>query len=216
MRILLVEDDTELGALVLRYLQKHYQIEWVQEFDEAKYRLNEIKYDLVLLDRNLHGNDCGLELLTLTHAKNCKTIVLSAYGTVKDKIHGLDSGADDYLEKPFEPEELRARIDALLRRDSTDFLYFDDMNIDMQQQSIIFNDEPVILSKKEHALLFYLLSRVNEIVSKSDILQTLYTHPDEITSNTIDATIAHIRKKLPINIIKTIKTRGVMVEYLTT
>lgn len=211
MRILMLEDNEQLLELVSSYLKVHFIVDTVSNFQDAKNHLEQMNYDIVLLDRNIHGEDVGMDLITKIKSKNAKTgiIIISAYDTITDKVKGLTLGADDYLDKPFDNEELLARIIALSRRHQLEqFFEIDHLKINMLDKTISFKDTQIILSKKESELLFYLLSHRGEIISKDMLLNALYLHPEEISSNTIDATIKNIRKKLPVNIITTIKTRG--------
>jgi two-component system, OmpR family, response regulator len=211
MRILLLEDDAQLLELVSSYLSESYIVDTVSTYKDAQQYLKQMHYDIVLLDRNIHGEDIGMELISTIKNKNIKTgvIVISAYDTISDKVTGLNLGADDYLDKPFDNEELLARITALGRRNQPQQnLTIEGLDINTATKSILFENEEVVLSKKESELLFYLLSHRGDIISKEMLLNALYLHPEDISSNTIDATIKNIRKKLPVNIITTIKTRG--------
>jgi DNA-binding response OmpR family regulator len=121
-------------------------------------------------------------------------------------------GADDYLEKPFDIKELRARIIALSRRYTPTLLTLESYEIDPQSQSIRKEGSQISLSKNENALFFYLLSR-NSVASRDEIMDALYDNPQNITPNTIDELVARLRRKLTPTIIKTIKTRGYVIEY---
>lgn len=215
MRILMLEDDRALSELVCAYLSTEFRVDCVYEADEAKAYIERYDYDVVLLDRNINGHDIGLSLVEKIKDKNPSTgvIVISAYGTVSDKIDGLNVGADDYLEKPFDNDELMARIYALSRRHNTQQqIEIDGLVCDTNSSTISYKDKIVDLSKKESDLLFYLLKNRNKIYSSDELLDALYLHPDELASSTIRVTIAHIRKKLPVDIIKTVKTRGYVIE----
>lgn len=120
MRILMLEDDRALLELVSAYLSQEFRIDCVCNIDEAKAYIERFEYDVVVLDRNIDGVDVGLDLVDMIKRKNSLTgvIVVSAYGAVSDKIDGLNVGADDYLEKPFDNDELQARIHALIRRNT--------------------------------------------------------------------------------------------------
>ncbi len=211
----MLEDDRALSELVGAYLSKEFRVDRVFDTSEAKAYIERYDYDVALLDRNIDGEDIGLELVDVIKTKNPSTgvIVLSAYGTVSDKIEGLNVGADDYLEKPFDNDELYARIYALSRRHNTQMeMEVKGMICDLQAQTVTYKGEVVDLSKKESDLLFYLLKNKNKIFSSDDLLDALYLHPEELASSTIRVTIAHIRKKLPVELIKTIKTRGYVIE----
>ena len=215
MRILMLEDDVNLSKLVGAYLSLEFRVDCVFDIDEAKDYIARYDYDVILLDRDINGIDIGLELVEIIKNKNSMTgvIVISAYGSVSDKIDGLNVGADDYLEKPFDHDELLARIYALSRRHNNQTkIDINGLSCDMTAQTITYDGQSIDLSKKENDLFFYLLKHKNKIFSGDELLDALYLHPEEVTTSTIRVTIAHIRKKLPFDIIKTIKTRGYIIE----
>ncbi len=215
MRILMLEDDRNLSELVGAYLSLEFRVDRVYDTDEAKAYIERYDYDVILLDRDINGVDIGLGLVSMIKQKNPMTgvIVISAYGTVSDKIDGLNVGADDYLEKPFDNDELIARIYALSRRHNVqNTIEVEGMLCDMASNTISYKGETIDLSKKENDLLFYLLKNRNKILSGDELLDALYLHPEEVASSTIRVTIAHIRRKLPVDMIKTIKTRGYVIE----
>lgn len=215
MRILMLEDDPVLSKLVSTYLLAHFRVDLVSDMREARDFISQFNYDVVLLDRNIHGDDIGLNLIADIKKKNSSTgiIVISAYDSITDKIEGLNLGADDYLDKPFDNDELLARIYALSRRNQA--LPEIDVNgliCDTTAKTIVYKKEDIALTKKESNLFFYLVQKRGQIISKDELLDALYLNPQNISSNTIDVTIGHIRKKLPIAVIKTIKTRGYIIE----
>ena len=210
----MLEDDPKLSKLVSAYLSHHFIVDSVASFLEAKDHIDQMDYEIVLLDRNINGKDIGMQLIDSIKEKNPHTgiILISAYDSIKDKITGLNLGADDYLDKPFDNEELLARITALSRRNQpTQSINIQGLQINLSLKTIHHENEEVPLTKKESNLIFHLLQHRGEIFSKDALLNALYLHPEEISSNTIDATIKNIRKKLPVNIITTIKTRGYLV-----
>ena len=215
MRILMLEDNLQLSELVTAYLSEHFVVDALSTLQEAEDYIDHFIYDVVLLDRDIDGEDIGMSLIEKIKAKNAQTgvIVISAYDTIADKISGLNLGADDYLDKPFDNDELLARIQALGRRyQSMTALDLDGLKCDMRLKQLHYKDEAVLLSRKESDLFFYLLKKRGSIVSKEELLNALYLNPQNISSNTIDVTIGHIRKKLPLKLIKTIKTRGYTIE----
>ena len=215
MRILMLEDDRSLADLVCAYLSTEFRVDCVHDINEAKAYIERYDYDVALLDRNIDGRDIGLDLVGKIKFKNPSTgiIVISAYGTVSDKIDGLNVGANDYLEKPFDNDELMARIYALSRRHNTQQqIEIDGLVCDTATLSISYEGKSIDLSKKESDLFFYLLKNKNKIYSSDELLDALYLHPDELASSTIRVTIAHVRKKLPVDLIKTVKTRGYVIE----
>jgi len=211
MRILMLEDNRELSELVARYLSQHFVIDILTTVEEASDYIDQFFYDVVLLDRDIDGKDVGMSLIPKIKAKNSDTgiIVISAYGSIADKISGLNLGADDYLDKPFDNDELLARIEALARRHQSSLeINLNGLMCNTSMKQLHFNGEIVPLTRKESDLFFYLLKKRGAIVSKEELLDALYLNPQNISSNTIDVTIGHIRKKLPIKVITTIKTRG--------
>jgi two-component system OmpR family response regulator len=215
MRVLMLEDDLTLAELVSSYLLAHVRVDVVNNLAEAKEFIAQLHYDVVLLDRNIHGEDVGLNLVAEIKSKNPATgiIVISAYDSIADKIEGLNLGADDYLDKPFDNDELLARIYALGRRNqSMAQSNINGLLCDTNLKTVEYEKELVGLTKKESDLLFYLIQKRGQIISKDELLDALYINPQNISSNTIDVTIGHIRKKLPVSIIKTVKTRGYIVE----
>lgn len=215
MRILIVEDDPDLLELLESILSVKYSADAVGDLMSAQDYLRSYHYSIVLLDRNLLGSDIGLSLIAPAKAKNpqCGILVMSAYGNVIDKIEGLNQGADDYIEKPFDIDELLARINALSRRFTPSTLSFGDISVDTLSQTLTVEGKTVALSKKEHAIFFTLLERLGNVVSRDEIISSIYEHPENIASNTIDVMINNLRKKLNPGIITTIKTRGYMIEY---
>ncbi len=215
MRILMLEDDPQLSKLVSCYLLEYFRVDLVSGMKEAREFISQFNYDVVLLDRNIHGDDIGLNLIADIKNKNPSTgvIVISAYDSITDKIEGLNLGADDYLDKPFDNDELLARIYALSRRNQAlPEIDIDGLICDTTAKTIEYKNEDIALSKKESNLFFYLVQKRGQIISKDELLDALYLNPQNISSNTIDVTIGHIRKKLPIVVIKTIKTRGYTIE----
>lgn len=215
MRILLVEDNLELARLLKAYLSTYYVIDTVSEFAIASDYIDQFRYDIVLLDRNLNGKDIGMELISKIKSKTLATgiIIISAYDSFTDKIFGLDLGADDYLDKPFNNEELRARISALGRRHGAPpKVSIEGLECDTLSKTLRYGMQDLPLSKKESELFFYLLKKRGHIVSKEELLDALYLNPQNISSNTLDVTIGNVRRKLPFTLIKTIKTRGYIID----
>lgn len=215
MRILIVEDDPELRELLESILSVQYSIDAVGDLESARDYLRSYHYRVILLDRNLMGSDIGLSLIAPAKVKNpqCGILVMSAYGNVIDKIEGLNQGADDYIEKPFDTDELLARINALSRRFTPSTLSFGDICVDTLSQKVTLEGKTVNLSKKEHDIFFTLIGRLGNVVSRDEIVSSIYENPENVSSNTIDVMINTLRKKLNPGIITTVKTRGYMIEH---
>jgi len=214
MRILMLEDDPRLSQLVADTLRLHFRVDAVGSYEEAADHIERYRYDVVLLDRNIDEMDVGMQLVPRIKGKNASTgiIIVSAYDTIADKITGLNLGADDYLDKPFDTDELLARIHALCRRHAAPTVTLGPLVCHTVNRSIHCAAEEIMLSKKESDLFFYLLSQRGRIVSKEELLDALYVNPQNISSNTIDVTLANIRRKLPETLIRTVKTRGYVIE----
>jgi len=214
MRVLYLEDDEKLSSLVGRYLSEKVFLDSVNTFDEAKGFIESVLYDIILLDRNIDGQDIGMNLIQDVRKSNSNAgiIVLSAYGSIDDKVDGLTYGADDYLEKPFNTRELYARMVALNRRGVPSSVIIDGIELNTIDEQVFYNSREIFLTQKENKILFYLLSKRNKVVSSEQMLYALYNHPEDRTSCTIRVTINNIRKKLPKDIITTIKTRGYILE----
>jgi two-component system OmpR family response regulator len=215
MRILIVEDDPDLRELLESILSAKYTVDAAGDFAAAIDYIHSYRYSVILIDRNLMGDDIGLTLITPAKVKNpeCGILVMSAYGTPEEKIEGLNLGADDYIEKPFDIGELLARINALSRRFSRARLSWGEISIDIASRKITLNGELVVLTKKEDAVLFTLLGRIGHLVSRDEIIDSVYEHPGDVASNTVDVMINSLRKKLSPDLIKTVKTRGYMIEH---
>ncbi|PHM16859.1 MAG: hypothetical protein CJD30_09540 [Sulfuricurvum sp. PD_MW2] len=213
MRILIADDEPELLELLKLSLQNEaWVIDTVGEVKDAKGYLDAYTYQIFLVDRTFHGKDCVQELITYGKDKNplMGILVLSALGSIDEKVQGLEYGADDYLEKPFDIKELRARLMALSRRFVPKIKFFEDLEIDTQSKKIKKSGNEILLSSNEQKLFFYLLER-ESIVSRDEIMDAIYDNPENITSNAIDELVGRIRRKLHPGIIKTIKTRGYLI-----
>jgi len=214
MRILYLEDDKRLSSLVSRFLSEKFILDSVHALNEAQGYIESVLYDIVLLDRNIDGEDVGMNLIQDIRKYNANTgiIVLSAYGSIDDKVDGLGLGADDYLEKPFNTRELYARILALHRRGVPSSVSIEGIELNSVDEQVFYKGKEIFLTQKENNILFYLLSKRNKVVSSEEMLYALYSYPEERTSCTIRVTLNNLRKKLPKDIITTIKTRGYILE----
>ncbi len=211
----MLEDDLLLAKLVGTYLSAHFRVDIVHNLSEAKEYIVQFNYDVILLDRNINGADIGLELISDIKTKNPNTgiIVISAYDSISDKIEGLNLGADDYLDKPFDNEELLARIHVQGRRNQAlPEISLDGLICNTLEKTLEYESEAVTLSNKESNLFFYLLQKKGSIISKDELLNALYIHPENISLNTLDVTVRNIRKKLPVSVIRTVKTRGFIID----
>ena len=217
MRILLVEDDDMIGESVVAGLEcEGHAVDWVRDGNSALLALNTTEFSLVILDLGLPGKD-GLQVLKEMRAKRNATPVLvtTARDTVDDRIRGLDMGADDYLIKPYDLDELSARIRALLRRSAgraDPILERGELRISPHTREVTYRGEPVILSSKEYALLFALAERQGVVWSRSQLEEKLYNWENTVGSNAIEVHIHHLRKKLSDSAIKTVRGVGYLLE----
>lgn len=203
MKILIVEDERELSLNIKKYLSSEsYICEQAFNFDEAIEKLSLYSYDCILLDLNLPGGD-GLALLEEIKKNdiNSGIIIISARGTLDDKLEGLKIGADDYLSKPFPLSELSMRIYALLRRQQfthTNILKSGDIEIDLLAKKVFVNKNEVVLTKSEYELLLYLVSNQNRVVSKNAIAEHLSGDMADMldSQNFVYAHIKNLKLKL--------------------
>lgn len=216
MRILLVEDDELLGdGLQTGLTQRNYTVDWLKDGLAAEQALEYDDFDVIVLDLGLPKRS-GLNVLEniRKQGKETPVLILTARETVDDKILGLDTGADDYMVKPCDLDELAARIRALHRRktgSATPIIEHQGLVLDPSSHIVSYNGEGLNLPRREYALLEKLLENVGKIVSRDQLQQTLYGWT-EIDSNTLEVHIHNIRKKLPKNFIRTIRGVGYMIE----
>jgi DNA-binding response OmpR family regulator len=213
LRILLVEDDALLaGGLLTALHRSHHIVEHVADGRMAACALRDNHFDMVILDLGLPGMD-GSEVLRQARLQGDDTpvIILSARDASADRIQGLDLGADDYLVKPFELDELLARIRALERRRSGasgNRLQLGDLVLDLANFSVSWQNRPVELQRLEFMLLRQLLENPQRILSRDQLEEALYGWGEGVESNAIDVHIHHLRKKICPTVIKTIRGAG--------
>lgn len=216
VRLLLVEDDTMIGESVLDLLRaEHYAVDWVKDGAMADTALRTQTYDLVLLDLGLPRRD-GLAVLRDLRARKDRTPVLvaTARDALAQRVEGLDAGADDYVLKPYELDELLARIRALLRRAAgrAEPVYeHQGVSIDPATREVTVNGQPVLLSAREWAVLEPLLARPGLVLSRAQLEEKLYSWKDEVSSNAVEVYIHGIRKKLGPDIIQNVRGVGYLV-----
>ena len=217
MRILLVEDDLMIGeAVSIALKDAAYAVDWVKDGATADRVLENVEYQAVLLDLGLPKRD-GLEVLRrLRQAGNTvPVIVITARDSVDDRIKGLDFGADDYLVKPFNLNEMLARLRAIIRRQggqATPLLTNGKVTLDLATRQARCGDVMEVLSAREFALLQALLLRPGTILSRTELEERLYGWNEEVESNAVDFLIHSVRKKLGAHIIKNVRGAGWMVE----
>ena len=216
MRLLLVEDDTMIGESVLDLLRaEHYAVDWVRDGDTADTALCTQDYDLLLLDLGLPKRDGLAVLRALRSRKNrMPVLIATARDSVRQRVEGLDAGADDYVLKPYDLDELLARIRALLRRAAgrAEPVYeHQGVSIDPATREVLVNGQPVLLSMREWAVLEPLLARPGLVLSRAQLEEKLYSWKDEISSNAVEVYIHGLRKKLGPDTIQNVRGVGYFV-----
>ncbi len=216
MRLLLVEDDTMIGEAVLDALRaEHYAVDWVRDGGMADTALRSEAYDLVLLDLGLPGRG-GLQVLRdlRERRETVPVLIATARDAIGDRIAGLDAGADDYVVKPYDVDELLARIRALLRRSAgRGEPVFSHMGVTLRPatREASVNGEPVALSAREWAVLEPMLQRPGAVFSRVQLEQKLYGWKDDISSNAVEVYVHGLRKKLGAGMIETVRGLGYLV-----
>ena len=217
MRLLLVEDDAMLGDGVRAGLtQEGFTVDWVQDGAAAQLAIRTEPYALTILDLGL-PKLAGLDLLKQLRqdGNTMPVLILTARDTVADRVKGLDSGADDYLIKPFDLDELAARIRALLRRNTgraTPQIRHGDIILDPAAHAVTAAGMPVELATREFGILQALLENTGRVLSREQLEQQLYGWNEEVESNTVEVHIHHLRKKLGAELIRTVRGVGYMID----
>ncbi|MCE5180921.1 MAG: response regulator [Betaproteobacteria bacterium] len=217
MRLLLVEDDSLLGDGIRAGLRlAGHTVDWVKDGVAAQLALEAEEYSLVVLDLGLPRLS-GLELLRWLRqsGETLPVLILTARDTVADRVKGLDSGADDYLVKPFDLEELAARVRSLLRRSSgraSPLLTHGEITLDPAAHRTTRNGQAVELSPREFAILQRLMESAGRTLSREQLEQSLYGWNEEVESNAVEVHIHHLRKKLGTELIRTVRGVGYMID----
>lgn len=216
MRLLLVEDDAMIGEAVLQVLRaEHYAVDWVRDGVMADEALKTEPYDLVLLDLGLPKRS-GLDVLRALRARRASVPVLvaTARDAVGDRIAGLDAGADDYVVKPYDIDELLARVRALLRRSAgrgEPVFEHRGVRLNPATREATLHGQPVSLSAREWAVLEALLVRPGAVLSRAQLEEKLFSWKDDISSNAVEVYIHGVRKKLGNELIQTVRGLGYVV-----
>ena len=217
MRILLIEDDSLIGDGLKTGLEKlGFAVDWFVGGNDGHEALLQTPYDAVVLDLGLPERD-GLSILKdwRRRGQNVPVLILTARGDVDERIVGLNSGADDYLSKPFSLREVQARINALLRRSnrvvSPEINYKHIRFVSHTRKTYSHNQE-IVLSPRETTLLELLLHNKNKVLSKEQIENKIYSWDDDVSSNAVEVHIHNLRKKLGKDIVRTIPKIGYILE----
>lgn len=223
MRILVVEDEHKIARALKKALeQEHYAVDVSHDGDDGYAMATTEPYDAMIIDRMLPGEYDGIAIIKALREASISTpvLLLTALGRTEDKTEGLDSGADDYMVKPFALEELLARVRALLRRPvetQTTILDADDLSLDTAKRRVKRGDKEIRLTSKEFGLLEYLLRNKNRPLSKTTIMQHVWDYDADILPNTIEVYIKYLRAKIdkPFKgkgLIKTVRGFGYKIE----
>jgi DNA-binding response OmpR family regulator len=213
LRLLLVEDDTSLAAgLSLALRNKGFAVNHVARGDHALLATETDPPDLIILDLGLPDMD-GLDVLRQLRNTNrtIPVLILTARDTTSEKVAGLDLGADDYLAKPFDIDELDARLRAMSRRLGSatgSILTAGDLSLNLATRELTKGDQPVDLSRREYALLRALLENRGKVLTRESLEGKLYAWGEEVASNALEVHIHHLRRKLGADVIKTVRGIG--------
>lgn len=203
MKILVVEDEKDLNRVITKHLKKNnYSVDSCFDGEEALDYISHGEYDLIITDIMMPKIDGYGFIKQLRNDKNSTPVImLTAKDSLDDKILGLDSGADDYIVKPFEFDELLARIRVLMRRNygfATNIIQVDDVVLDISKKLVTRSGESIVLTGKEYKVLEYLFKNKMGIISREQILNHVWDYDYEGASNIIDVIIKNIRKKLDV------------------
>lgn len=217
-KILIIEDDFMIAESTETLLKLHqFDVHWVNNGIEGLKQLQQQVYDIVLLDLGLPMMDGMLVLKNIRQKfPNLPVLIISARDQLQNRVDGLNQGADDYLIKPYEFDELLARIHALIRRsglkntgiDTNKKLSHSGLELDLEQHIALFDGQAIELSNREWSILMAMLNHPNKIFSKNDLEDKLYDFDSDVSSNTVEVYIHHLRAKLGKDFIRTIRGLG--------
>ncbi|MBK1883935.1 response regulator transcription factor [Luteolibacter pohnpeiensis] len=215
MRILIIEDDPLLlRSLAAMLREENYAVDTAADGESGLYKSTVSDYDCIVLDGMLPILDGWDILRQLRQIKHTPVLMLTARDTIPDRVRGLDAGADDYLTKPFDGEELLARIRALIRRSlgrTTSVLRIGEISIDTAAREVSLRDMPVLLTPREYALVEYLAHRQGTVVSRTELYEHLFSDDDDTLSNLLDVHVSNIRKKIGHEFIQTRRGHGYLI-----
>lgn len=213
MRVLVIEDDPMIGRVVVNGLKDSgYAVDWTRDGRDAQPALVSGAYDLALLDLGLPGRS-GLDILKSLRRSQVEVpiLVITARDSLADRVAGLDNGADDYLVKPFDLDELLARTRAVMRRRagrSSPEIRCGALTLDPVRRLVTFRDVPVALSAREFAVLEALMKEPGAVVSREKLEDAVYGWGEEIESNSVQVHLHHLRRKLSPELIRTVRGIG--------
>jgi two-component system OmpR family response regulator len=216
MRILVVEDEPDLLSGIVRSLRAQgYSVDTAADGDEGLFKATSVDYDAVLLDVMLPRRDGWAVLKLLRQSRRTPVLMLTARDTPADKVRGLDTGADDYLVKPFDLPELLARIRALIRRSvgkPSPAIEIGSIRIDPASRRVFRDGEPVVVTAREYVILEYLALHRGALVTRTDLYEHVFDENDDTLSNLIDVHISNLRRKLGHELIATRRGLGYCIE----
>ena len=215
MRVLVVEDEPDMRMAMAEYLREAgYAVDTAHDGEEGRYKAQSWDYDVILLDVMLPKVDGWKLLAEIRKSKSIPVLMVTARDAVTDRVHGLDTGADDYLVKPFELSELAARVRALIRRSARQprpLLQVGDVAIDTNSRTVTRAGDEVSLTGKEYALLEFLTLHRGTLVTRTMLYEHLFDEDDDSLSNLVDVYISNIRRKLGRDLITTRRGQGYLI-----
>jgi two-component system, OmpR family, response regulator len=216
MRVLIIEDEPDLLASLAQALREEgYAVDTADNGDDGLFNAEGTDYDAIVLDVMLPGLD-GWEILTrLRKTKKTPVLMLTARDQSRDRVRGLDTGADDYVVKPFDLAELFARLRALIRRSAdqtTNVIEIGDVKIDTAARHVFLKDQPVELTAREYSLVEFLVLHRGKVVTRTQLYEHLFDENESSLSNLLDVHVSNARKKLGAEFIVTRRGHGYCIE----
>ncbi|SDD27432.1 two component transcriptional regulator, winged helix family [Sphingomonas sp. YR710] len=215
MTILLIEDDDMLGSAIVDGLRPRFPVDWCRTMTDGEAAIDANSYELAILDLGLPDGS-GLDLLRGIRARRnpLPVLILTARDALADRVAGLNGGADDYVTKPFDLDELMARCDAIIRRSqgrASPVITYGELAYEPAARRLTRNGDPVALSAREMAVLDILMTNIDRVISKSQIEERLYSWDNLIESNTVEVHLSHLRRKIGRDVIRTIRGLGYVI-----
>jgi two-component system OmpR family response regulator len=216
MRLLVIEDEPELlQALAQALREDGYAVDEASDGEEGLFKATNWDYDSIILDLMLPGLDGWTLLSSLRRQRKTPVLILTARDAVADRVRGLDTGADDYLVKPFALTELLARVRALIRRaagQASPVITLGDVVVDTRARNVTRNGQPVVLTAREYALLELLALHRGQLVTRTQIYENLFDEAEDSLSNLVEVHMSNLRKKLGKDLISTRRGMGYVID----
>ncbi len=216
MRLLIVEDEPDLLSGLVRALRKEgYAIDTAGDGEDGLYKAQSVDYDAIILDVMLPVLDGWNVLSRLRASKATPVLMLTARDATRDRVRGLDGGADDYLVKPFDLPELLARVRVLIRRQAREAkpsIELGDVQLDTAARTVTLAGQPVVITAGEYTVLEYLARHRGEVITRTTLYEHLYGDDDSTLSNVVDVHVFNLRKKLRADLVLTRRGHGYVVE----